>query len=201
MDQHSDPEAARLAEQVAALKAHIRTLEEGYEAMALTPPERPPAVGVLLDPRPVSAGTQEQRLRRIERMLEQLLAQHRPPAPPDGPAAASPTPPPADEDGPRAAAWERLMHDGLVGRFDAEPVNAVRFYTDLYRRYVGRRPSPEEVKLLFRLTGPGYEQWAADPETIIRRLFGSDWFAATPLGRGCSVAHARSGDHASAAAP
>jgi hypothetical protein len=113
-------------------------------------------------------------------MLEALLAERRGGDRPAQPDAMSPAPP-NDEDRPKAAAWEALRRDGLIGRFDAEPINAVRFYTELYRRYVGRRPTQEELKPL--RTGPGYEQWMAEPETIIRRLFQSDWFAATPLGR------------------
>jgi RNA polymerase sigma-70 factor (ECF subfamily) len=129
----------------------------------------------------------EERLRRIERMLEQMLAERRW-------RASVPIVPlirdvksPSDEDLPRVAAWDNLTRNGFIGRFDAEPVNAVRFLTELYHGYVGRKPTPDEVAMLARLTGPGHEQWTAEPETIVRRLFQSDWFAGTALGQALLV--------------
>lgn len=50
------------------------------------------------------------------------------------------------------------MRDGYIGRFGTGPVNSLELYTKLYRRYVGRRPTPDEARRLFSRFGPGYEQ-------------------------------------------
>jgi hypothetical protein len=69
------------------------------------------------------------------------------------------------------------------GEEPAGPVNCPQLFTELYRRYVGRRPSRDETAVLFSLFGPGDERVTLDPEAFVRRLFNEKRFPESPLGR------------------
>jgi hypothetical protein len=129
---------------------------------------------------------QERRLRELERKVEQLLQAQQgqvrtrtgSPVPQLEPAPAQPFDP---EDAHKAAMWARLTADGFICRFDTEDVPPAGLYTKLYRRYVGRRPSREELMELLEWFGPGFDSTKGPPEVIVRQLLENKKFMSSPL--------------------
>jgi hypothetical protein len=163
---------------LAQTRSELEQLESAHPAARATP-----ATGASPD-QASTPSDMERRLTNIERKLEELLVNQatRPTLaqlPPAAPAAAQVD----DEDRPKFEAWALLVRDGFLGRFDTGTTNALQLYTKLHRRYVGRRPTAEEVDRVSSMFGPGYERSALAPEEFVRRLFETESFAETALGR------------------
>jgi hypothetical protein len=89
---------------------------------------------------------------------------------------------PLEEKGRRkVAVWERLERDGFIGRFDADPVAPDQFYTILYVRYLGRRPTSTEITPLLAYYSPDPDQKRVDPENAVRRMLTREEFWSSPL--------------------
>jgi hypothetical protein len=125
-----------------------------------------------------AASDQERRLKAVEEKLDRLLAERdRPRDVPGG----GPSRPEVVSPVEMAAVWQRLQRDGLIGRFDAEPVTPDHFYTMLYQRYLSRRPSSAEMTPLLASYGPGSDRVTLAPEAVVRRMLDIEAFWSSPL--------------------
>ena len=83
----------------------------------------------------------------------------------------------------KANAWATLTRDGFICRYDTELRYGLHLYIELYRRYVGPGPSPEETEIVNSMFGPRPERVMLAPEEFVRRLFDTKGFGDTALGR------------------
>jgi len=127
---------------------------------------------------PAEAANPEQRLRDLERKLDRVVEQIDRMLPSDDPLAAVRVP---RRDEWMSTAWAVFSEDRFVGRFDAEDLTPHRMISNLFVRYLRRKPEANELALLLRPFGPGSDQVTLAPEVILRRLLRSGEFAGSPL--------------------
>jgi hypothetical protein len=148
--------------------------------LSISPGPRPTRLAAQPAPRadsPREAGPDvERRLRAVELKLDRLLADW------EHVRRAEPAASPDDEENRvKSAIWARLVRDGFLGRYDTADITPDRLAVRLYRRYLGRRPTGEEVAEWLRPSGPGGDRFALPPEVILRRRLGREGVPDSPL--------------------
>jgi hypothetical protein len=131
---------------------------------------------------PFEAEDQEARLRGLEQRLTRLadrmerfleLAGRANPA-----VQSAPT---DEEDRWKRSIWDLGLRDGWIGRYDTPQITPEEFVTELFRRYLGRRPTGEELRSLMQPLGDGGSRHQVAPEPLLRFFLKVPAFQEGPL--------------------
>jgi RNA polymerase sigma factor (sigma-70 family) len=180
-----------LRERIRWLEAALAQARGDLERLETTGAAKgaPPMPEIRSRPSPSAEGV-ESRLAEIELKLDEILKGRERSSFFNGFNAVDRTmPPPDHEERLKFEAWAMLLRDGFLGRLDTGSINCVQLYTKLFRTYVGRRPTAEEVGRLSALSGPGWERMSLAPEDFVRRLFEMETFPDSALGRALLTEH------------
>jgi hypothetical protein len=121
---------------------------------------------------PFAAEDQEARLRGLEQRLTRLAEQMERFLELAGREDLRPRSAPRDEeDRWKRSLWDLCLRDGLIGRYDTPDTTPETFVTELSRRYLGRRPTEEELLPLMKPFGLGGGHIGMAPEAVLRRVF------------------------------
>ncbi len=90
--------------------------------------------------------------------------------------------PPLDEEtAAQVALWSQLLRDGFVARFDANEEPASELLTRIFRHYLRRKPSSDELAQIQGLSYPGSDQVRSYPEQVVRKALRSEKFLESQL--------------------